>query len=123
MSGSLMVGEAFQKPKDFSVENYLRGSFTVMKGRDDYEIVIEFDAWATDQVRGRLWHPSQQVIELPGGGSHMLMHLSGLEEIERWVLSWGTHATVIKPEALAQRLGTTARELARRYAEPVQHSS
>lgn len=123
MSGSVVAAEAFQKPKDFSVEDYLRGSFTVMKGKADYEIVVEFDAWATDQIRGRLWHPSQQVTELPGGGSHMLMHLSGLEEIERWVLSWGTHATVIKPEALAQRLGSTARELARRYGEPVEHSS
>jgi predicted DNA-binding transcriptional regulator YafY len=123
MSGSIVAGETFQKPKDFSVEDYLRGSFTVMKGKADYEIVLEFDAWATDQVRGRLWHPSQQVTELPAGGSHMVMRLSGLEEIERWVLSWGTHATVIKPEALAQRLGSTARELARRYAEPVQLSS
>jgi predicted DNA-binding transcriptional regulator YafY len=89
----------------------------VMKGQGDYEIVIEFDAWATDQVRGRLWHSSQQVTELPGGGSHMLIHLSGLEEIERWILSWGTHATVIKPEVLAQHVGQAARELAGRYED------
>lgn len=117
MSGSTLVGEAFQKPKDFSVENYLRGSFTVMKGQGDYEVVIEFDAWATDQLRGRLWHSSQRVAEIPGGGSHMTMHLSGLEEVERWVLSWGAHATVIKPATLAQRIGKVVQELASRYAE------
>jgi hypothetical protein len=61
----------------------------VMSGRGDYEVVIEFDAWATDQLRGRLWHSSQQVTELPGGGSRLRMRLSGLEEVERWVLSWG----------------------------------
>jgi proteasome accessory factor B len=115
VSGRAVVGEAFEKPKDFSVEKYLRGSFTVMKGRGDYEVVIEFDAWATDQVRGRLWHSSQQVTELPGGGSHMRMHLSGLDEVERWVLSWGTHATVMQPEVLAERVGRAAREVARRY--------
>lgn len=117
MSGCAEVGEEFKKPKDFSVEKYLQGSFTVMKGQGDYEIVIEFDAWATDQLKGRLWHSSQRVAELPGGGSHLTMHLSGLEEVERWVLSWGTHATVIKPDALAQRIGKVVQELAGRYAD------
>lgn len=119
ISGSAVVGAVFPKPKDFNVETYLRGSFTVMKGQGDYEIVIEFDAWATDQVRGRLWHSTQRVIELTGGGSHIVMHLSGLEEIERWVLSWANHATVIKPEILAQRVARAARELAERYNKEV----
>jgi proteasome accessory factor B len=117
MTGSAEACEGFQKPKDFSVENYLRGSFTVMKGHGDFEVVVEFDAWATDQLRGRLWHSTQRVTELPGGGSHLVMHLSGLEEVERWVLSWGTHATVIKPDILAQRIGKIVQELAGRYAD------
>ena len=115
MNGGPMLDEAFQKPKEFNVEKYLRGSLTVMNGRGDYEVVIEFDAWATDQLRGRLWHSSQQVTELPGGESHMRMRLSGLEEVERWVLSWGAHATVIQPELLAERVGRIAHQLSRRY--------
>jgi len=118
MNGGPMLGEAFQKPKEFSVAKYLRGSLTVMNGRGDYEVVIEFDAWATDQLRGRLWHSSQQVTELPGGESRMRMRLSGLEEVERWVLSWGAHATVIQPELLAERVGKIARTLAGRYETP-----
>ena len=43
------------------------------------------------------------------------MRLSGLEEIERSVLNWGTHATVVKPKALAERVGKIGRELAQRY--------
>ncbi|MCW5554498.1 MAG: WYL domain-containing protein [Verrucomicrobiae bacterium] len=118
MNGGAVLGETFQKPKDFNVEKYLRGSLTVMSGRGDYEVVIEFDAWATDQLRGRLWHSSQQVTELPKGESRMRMRLSGLEEVERWVLSWGTHATVIQPELLAERAGSIARALAGRYEMP-----
>ena len=44
------------------------------------------------------------VEELPGGGSHLRMRLSGLEEIERWVLSWGDQAEVLEPAKLRQRL-------------------
>ena len=118
MSGGAVLSGTFQKPKDFSIAKYLRGSLTVMSGRGDYEVVIEFDAWATDQLRGRLWHSSQQVTELPSGESRMRMRLSGLEEIERWVLSWGTHATVIKPRALTEQVSTIARSLTDRYEMP-----
>lgn len=115
MNGSAVLSETFQKPKEFSISKYLRGSLTVMSGRGDYEVVIEFDAWATDLLRGRLWHSSQQVTELPGGESRMRMRLSGLEEVERWILSWGTHATVIQPQLLVERVGAIARALSGRY--------
>jgi proteasome accessory factor B len=116
--GSAALGDTFQKPKDFSVAKYLRGSLTVMSGQGDYEVVLEFDAWATDQLRGRLWHASQQISELPGGESRMRMRLSALEEVERWVLSWGAHATVIQPQLLAERVGCIARALSSRYETP-----
>jgi predicted DNA-binding transcriptional regulator YafY len=91
----------------------------VMKGNGDHEVVIEFDPWAADVVRGRQWHSSQQVTDLPDGGSRMTMRLSALEEVERWVLSWGTHATVISPLALANRVRSIAAALVHRYASPI----
>jgi predicted DNA-binding transcriptional regulator YafY len=32
------------------------------------------------------------------------MELGSLEEIERWVLSWGDHATVLEPTELKRRI-------------------
>ena len=54
--------------------------------------MIEFDAWATDVLQGLEWHSSQKIVPLPAAGSHMHLRLSGLGEIESWILSWGTHA-------------------------------
>jgi proteasome accessory factor B len=93
----------------------LGGSLGVMSGKGDYQVVIEMDAWLTDVLRGRRWHPSQEVAELPGGGSQVRMRLSGLEEIEQHVLSWGAHASVVEPRELRERLGVVARALAARY--------
>ncbi len=105
--------------KDFTLDKYLRGAFSVFRGNeeDDIEVVVEFDAWATDVLRGRRWHWSQSTIELPGGQMRMGLRLSSIEEVERWLLSWGTHATVIAPLALADRVEKIAMELQRRYAE------
>jgi predicted DNA-binding transcriptional regulator YafY len=107
--------ERFTIPKKFNLNDYLKGSFSVFKGSDDYEIVVEFDAWAADLIRGRRWHASQQIMELPRRQLRLRLRLNSIEEAERWVLSWGQHATVIRPEALAKRLRETAKVLQNRY--------
>ena len=93
-----------------------RGSFNVFKGGDDYEVVIDFDSWAADLIRGRRWHSSQELTELPSRQIRLRMRLNSIEEAERWVLSWGTHATVVRPQALAARLSRTAVDLHERYS-------
>ena len=87
----------------------------MFKGGEDYEVVVDFDSWAADLVRGRKWHSSQEMTELPGRQLRLRMRLDSLEEAERWVLSWGTHATVVRPQALAARLCDAAVELRDRY--------
>lgn len=108
--------ERFVKPKNFDPDKYLAGSFTVMKGEEQHDVAIEFDAWGADLVRGRQWHSSQVFTDLPDGGARLTMRLTSLEEIERWVLSWGVHARVVGPAALQQRVGTTTAALASLYA-------
>jgi predicted DNA-binding transcriptional regulator YafY len=112
-----LTGVSFERPKDFDLEEYLRGSFKVYKGSGDFEVVIEFDAWASDLARGHQWHATQQWTDLPGGGSRLRMRLGSVKEVEGWVLSWGAHATVVQPPALIQRIRTAAEELQRRYGE------
>lgn len=92
-------------------------SFGVFAGKDDFEVVIEFDAWAADLLHGRRWHPSQEVIEFPKGGLRMRLRLNNIEEVERWVLGWGKHATVIRPAMLAKRIEQAAADLLRKYRE------
>ena len=58
-------------------------------------MVVELDAWAADDVRGRRLHSSQELRELPRGMLRVRLRLDSLEEAEKWVLSLGTHATVI----------------------------
>ena len=101
---------------DFNAEAYLKGSFSVFRGPDDYEVAIDFDSWATDLLRGRKWHASQQFQEMPKGGCRLSLRLNNIEEIERWILSWGTHATVVRPRELARRIRKAAVVLAKRYS-------
>ena len=107
--------ERFTIPKKFSFSEYLKGSFNVFKGADDYEVVIQFDSWAADLIRGRKWHASQEIMELPKRQLRLRLRLNSIEEAERWVLSWGQHGTVVRPQTLADRLRETAKVLQLRY--------
>ena len=109
------TAEKFTVPKHFDPKKFFDKSLGVMTGKGDYEVVIEMDAWLTDILRGRRWHPSQVWTEVPGGGSHLTMRLSCLEEIEQWVLSWGDHATVIAPTELRERILNTLESMLPRY--------
>ncbi|HRT57418.1 MAG TPA: transcriptional regulator [Candidatus Paceibacterota bacterium] len=113
-----LLPQRFTISSKFDPNQYLEGSLSVFKGSDDYEVVIEFDAWAADMVRGRRWHPRQELTELPGGVLRLRLRLNSLEEAEAWVLGFGAHATVVRPQALAERLRRTARALIAKYPAP-----
>ena len=116
MAGMKLTSKHFERAKDFTPDEYLKGSFGAFTGKDDYEVVLEFDAWAADLLRGRKWHTSQEFIEVAGGGARLRMRLNSIEEVARWVLSWDTHVTVVRPQALADRVYQAARELVAKYA-------
>jgi len=78
-------------------------------------VVVDFDSWGADLIRGRKWHASQEITELPRRQLRLRLRLNSIEEAERWVLSWGTHATVVRPQALANRLSDTGHALHSRY--------
>ncbi len=117
MTGPKLTGTRFSVSKKFDLNEYLRDSFSLFKGPDgdDYEVVVDLDAWAADEVRGRRWHASQELTELPKGMLRVTMRLNNIEEVEKWVMGFGTHATVVRPECLAERLGKTGVEFVKKY--------
>ena len=107
------TGKAFERVRGFSVEKRLRDSFGVHSGEGRYDVVIRFNARAADYVREKKWHESQQLRDLKSGGVELRLRLSSLVEIERWVLSWGGDALVVKPRELAEAVRASASAIVR----------
>jgi proteasome accessory factor B len=105
------TGKTFERPDKFDLEKRLSGSFGVHSGQGDYEVVLRFSARAADLIREKKWHESQQLRELKGGGAELRMKLSSLQEIERWVLSWGGDAKVLKPKELVDAVRQAAERI------------
>jgi len=49
--------------------------------------------------------------ELRNGGLELQLKLSGLSEVERWVLSWGGNAQVVRPRQLAESVRRAAQRM------------
>ena len=107
------TGKSFARPEEFSLEKRLRDSFGVRSGEGEYDVVIRFNARVADYIREKKWHESQHLHELKHGAVELRMKLSSLAEVERWVLSWGGDATVVRPKELAVAVREAARRMLR----------
>lgn len=62
-----------------------------------------------------MWHDSQRIRSLPDGSITLVLELGGLEEIERWILSWGSHVRVLEPTALRNTIRDVAAAIVKLY--------
>jgi predicted DNA-binding transcriptional regulator YafY len=116
VTGLDLTNERFAAVHRLDLNEELKGSMGLFKGSEKHDIVIEFDAWGADDVRGRKWHATQELDNHLDGGLAMKMTLDNLEEVTGWALSFGDHATVIGPPELRERVERTARAICARYA-------
>jgi proteasome accessory factor B len=111
------IGTRFRRPSNFSIGKLLDSSFGVFQSDGHTLVRIRFRPFAAQLVRERIWHHSQKLKELRDGGLELQLHLGSLEEIERWILSWGEEAEVIEPGQLRQRLLAVGRTFVAHYSE------
>jgi len=116
LSKPRLMASKFTPRGPFNVDEELRDSFGLFKGKEKVTVVVEFDAWGADDVRPQHWHWSEELTELGKGRLRVKLQLSSLEEVERWILSFGVHATVIEPKELRERIGKIGKALAERSA-------
>ncbi len=107
------TGQTFSRPQKFSLEKRLRDSFGVHSGQGEFDVVLRFNELVADYIREKKWHDSQQLREIKEGGVELRLRLSSLVEIERWVLSWGGNAVVVKPAELATAVRRAAEKILR----------
>jgi predicted DNA-binding transcriptional regulator YafY len=105
------TGRTFPRPEKFSLQQRLRDSFGVHSGQGRFDVVLRFNDQVADYVREKRWHHSQKLRELKNGGVELRMKLSSLLEVERWILSWGGDAVVVRPAELADSVRSAARKI------------
>lgn len=110
ISGLEVLKTKFARDPRFNARDHLGGGFGVWSyagGKTPrHEVHIRFEGYAARVVAERQWHPTQAIRKLKPDGSviEFQADLAGLEEITRWILSWGAKAEVLGPPELRRRV-------------------
>lgn len=88
--------DTFVMPAAFDAEAYLRGAWGIVRG-DLIAVRAVFSRTVAPHVRGRLWHASQELRELPGGRLELRLTVADTLEVRRWLMGFGAEVEVLAP--------------------------
>ncbi len=103
-SWHILTEEHFEIDPTFSTEDYFDQSFQSEHGDNIVEIILLFDSYQARYIRERPYHKSQSIEEQPDGSIIMRFVTGAIEEVQRWVMSYGSHVQVLAPESLTQSI-------------------
>jgi predicted DNA-binding transcriptional regulator YafY len=109
-----ITGETFRKTRDLPAELF-GASMGVFWGEPE-RVEIEFESRIAPYVRGRVWHDSQQLVELADGRLRLVLQVSNDWALRSWILGFGAAARVLKPKALAETIRQELASGAARYS-------
>jgi proteasome accessory factor B len=104
-------------PAGFDAEAYLGSAWGIVRG-EQVDVCVVFSRAVAPWVRGRLWHSTQELRELPGGRLELLLRVADTGEVRRWLLGFGTDVEVLAPPALRESIRREAERLVAALAPP-----
>lgn len=108
--------ETFRKTRELPAEVF-GTSMGVFWGPAE-RIELEFDPAVAAHVRGRVWHDSQHLEELSGGGLRMTLDVSNDWALRSWILSFGAGVRVVQPAALGDSIADEFARALALYQQP-----
>lgn len=114
ITGVEKTDRPYRVPDNYDFDRAMSGKFGVWQD-DPFEVTCEFCGWAADYVAERQWSDGQRVRRVGDDCVELTFTARGIEEVSRWVLSFGETVTVQSPPALVERVAERLREAARRY--------
>ncbi len=102
-----VTNKTFARPVDFVGCDHLRQSFGIWSVAGDYSrqvVRVELKNYAARLAQERRWHPTQEMIRLNSKATRVEVRfeIGRLEEVLRWVLSFGSQAKVLGPPELVK---------------------
>lgn len=103
-SWDILTDEYFEIDPTFSIEDYFDQSFQSEHGDNIVEVVLLFDSYQARYIRERPYHKSQTIEEQPDGSIVLRFVTGAIGEVQRWVMSYGSHVQILAPESLSQAI-------------------
>ncbi|MHC1740620.1 MAG: helix-turn-helix transcriptional regulator [Anaerolineaceae bacterium] len=113
-----VLPDKFLRDMKFSVSDWMGSAFQAERSDELTEVSIKFNALTARYIRERNWHPSQRIEENEDGTLVLHLQTSGLGELKRWVMQYGSGAEVLSPESLRRECIEEIKNMSDLYLEP-----
>lgn len=107
--------ENFELPEDFNLDEFMQSSFGVFHG-EPVKVKIWFASEVAGYISEKIWHETQVIKQQEDGSVIFEAEVAGTDEIKYWILSWGAHAVVLKPDSLKKEIGIEAEAMLSNYS-------
>lgn len=102
--------------RDFALNRVRSARFTGERGSQPITVRIRFDSYQARWIRERQWHHTQKIVEHKDGSLTLSFTVTGLDEVKRWVMQYGSHAEVLTPPTLRAAVAEEAQKMAATYS-------
>ena len=114
MSRLQVTGHLFTRAPGFNLNAYLGASWGIMRG-ESQTVTVRFFPPISRYICEGHWHSSQRLDQQEDGSVVFHATVDGLDEIKRWILSFGAGAQVLAPQKLQEAVLAEHREAMERY--------
>ena len=111
-----LTEQTFIPKTGINAESYFDASWGVHRG-ERTSVSVLFSGNAAKIVLSGKHHPGEQVEKFKNGTVRYKVTTRGIEEIQRWIITFGNEAEVLEPKALRERLRQLGQNLTKKYAE------
>lgn len=111
-----ILNDKFRRNENFKINDYMGAAFNAERRNEPVDVLIRFDAQSSRYIREKQWHPSQKIEDLEDGGTLFRIQTTGLGELKRWVLQYGSSAEILEPTSLRQEFAQEAQKLLKLYS-------
>lgn len=112
-----LLDARFEPIPDQEIDNWLAGAFMIEHREAEQLVKVKFAPRAANYVRERVWHNTQTIDEHTDGSCTLSMQSPSLDEVARWVLSYGAEAEVLAPPQLRERMRSTLVRALEKYGQ------
>jgi len=112
----VIESERFEIPAEYQPEELFREAFGIVS-EEPLSIRLRFSRLVAHSIADRIWHPTQKIKKLEGGGVELSFTAGGRMEIIAWLLSYGAHVELLEPADLRREIGEKTRSMAKIYEQ------
>lgn len=112
-----LTTQRFERDETIDADTLVQYAWGIWYGEDLTEVRLRFNSQVARRVKETIWHPTQQIEDLPEGGVEWQVKIAGAQELVPWIRGWGPDVEVLAPPELRAQIADDIRRAAGLYRE------